>query len=151
MADKKRAQAVQFALRQANDPNVGYSQDLDKRMGQNQGGGHRYYDCSGLMVQAYKSVGVTLGANDTRSMWNNWQSWAKQVPKSPSAMKPGDLVLINSDSPVEHHVLMYVGGGKCVAASTDGIEFSRQVRYGESAQTYFDKYGSRSIVLRPNV
>ena len=150
-ADKKRAAAMAFAVKQANDPNVGYSQDGDKRFGQSQGGGHRYYDCSGLVVSAYRSVGVNIPADDTRSMWATRNSWSTELPKNTSVMKPGDLVLINSSSPEEHHVLIYVGNGKCVAASTDNAAFANQVIEGESAQRYFDRYGAGCKVLRPNV
>jgi cell wall-associated NlpC family hydrolase len=105
--------------------------------------GNSYYDCSGLCFTAYKKLGVTLGGNWTGAMRSTWRNWADQVPKNPSAMKPGDLILMDG------HVVMYIGNGKCVGAQTSNTAWDRQVTADINVQTYLKR--SDAIVLRPHV
>src|SRR5437870_6498004 len=83
--DELRAMIAQWAIKQAEDPNVGYSQGL--RLGGTQGG-RRYFDCSGLCDSAYNAFGIHLGAMNTVAMRSSWHQWADQVPKNVNAMKP---------------------------------------------------------------
>jgi cell wall-associated NlpC family hydrolase len=105
--------------------------------------GHRYFDCSGLVFTAYKQAGVTLGGNWTGAMRSTWPQWADQVPKNTAAMKPGDVILMNG------HVVMYIGGGRCVGAQTSHTAFRDQVTTNISAQSYLNQ--PDAIVLRPRV
>ena len=69
------------------------------------------YDCSGLVLAAYRSVGVTL-YHQTSVQW-------KEVHHiSRSELKPGDIVFYDSSS--IHHVAIYVGSGKVVHAPSPG-------------------------------
>jgi cell wall-associated NlpC family hydrolase len=79
------------------------------------------FDCSGLTMQAYATVGITLPrvAND--------QWYAGQHP-SRDQLRPGDLVFFATDltDPRSiHHVGIYVGGGYMIDAPHTGA----QIRY----------------------
>ncbi|MFC7447015.1 C40 family peptidase [Rhodococcus daqingensis] len=69
------------------------------------------YDCSGLMVWAYKQVGKTLPRSSQAQA-------AGGVPVSRSELQPGDLVLFYPDI---SHVGMYAGNGNILHASTFGV------------------------------
>jgi peptidoglycan DL-endopeptidase CwlO len=68
------------------------------------------YDCSGLTLVAWASVGVTLGH------FTGWQ-WNEGTPVSRGNLRPGDLVFWCSDL---HHMGIYVGGGWTVHAPHTG-------------------------------
>ena len=64
------------------------------------------FDCSGLMVAAFRSVGVELPYRRTQDMLN--------MPSVPmSAIQPGDMIVVNGGS----HVVMWLGGGMIIEAS----------------------------------
>jgi LysM repeat protein len=142
-ADAKRAQVAQWAVQQANNPDIGYSQTKGRFGNATDSAGHRFFDCSGLVYSAYKQAGVTLGGNWTGAMRSTWPQWADKVPKNLDAMKPGDLLLMNG------HVVMYTGNGKCVGAQTSHTTFKDQVRAGIDANQYLSR--GDCIVLRPRV
>ena len=102
-ASGKAAKVVQFALSQ-----VGKSYRA-ARVGPDS------YDCSGLVLAAYRKVGVSL-THYSRAQW----SQTKRI--SISQMRPGDLVFYFGRG--AHHVAIYVGKGKMVSASNpdDGVE-----------------------------
>lgn len=79
--------------------------------------GPRGYDCSGLTLAAWASVGVTL------QHFTGWQ-WNEGKPVSRANIRPGDLVFFFSDL---HHMGIYVGGGWFVHAPTTG-DFVRMAR-----------------------
>ena len=67
------------------------------------------FDCSGLVMSAWASAGVTI-PRDT------YEQWAA-LPHIPVAdIKPGDLLYYNGIG----HVAMYVGGGMIIDAPTEG-------------------------------
>ncbi len=68
------------------------------------------YDCSGLSMAAWGSVGVTLGH------YTGWQ-WNEGRPVSRANLRPGDLVFYHRDL---HHMGIYVGGGWMVHAPHTG-------------------------------
>jgi cell wall-associated NlpC family hydrolase len=74
------------------------------------------YDCSGLTMQAYAGVGISL-AHYTGAQWDN----GKHV--SQADLQPGDLVFfatnINDPSTI-HHVGIYIGNGQMVDAPATG-------------------------------
>jgi cell wall-associated NlpC family hydrolase len=89
--------------------------------------GPNSYDCSGLTLAAWRSVGVSLPHNAYEQ---------KQVtPRiSYANLRPGDLVFYYSDV---HHVVIYVGNGWVVSAPTFGepvqmqkIDMGRVNSYG---------------------
>ncbi|MGW4485863.1 NlpC/P60 family protein [Amycolatopsis sp. NPDC004368] len=72
--------------------------------------GPNAYDCSGLVVWAFKQVGVAL-PHSSRLQSTRGTAVAK------AALQPGDLVFFYN--PVSH-VGIYAGGGKVLHASTSG-------------------------------
>jgi cell wall-associated NlpC family hydrolase len=68
------------------------------------------YDCSGLTMAAWASVGVHL-EHYTKDQWNEGK------PVSRADLQPGDLVFYYSDV---HHVSIYIGGGMVVHAPHTG-------------------------------
>lgn len=142
-ADAIRAQVAQWAVQQANDPNIGYSQTKGRFGNATDSQGNRYFDCSGLVYTAYKQFGITLGGNWTGAMRSTWRNWADQVPKNPGVMKPGDLILMDG------HVVMYIGNGRCVGAQTSHTNFQDQVTTNIDVNRYLAR--PDAIVLRPRV
>jgi len=71
------------------------------------------YDCSGLVMAAYRSVGVSLPHNAA-------QQWGRVSHISRSALSPGDLVFYSGLG----HVAIYVGSGKVIHAPQAGENVS---------------------------
>ncbi len=89
--------------------------------------GPNSYDCSGLTLAAWRSVGVSLPHN----AYDQKQVTARVTYAN---LRPGDLVFYYSDV---HHVVIYVGNGWVVSAPTFGekvqmqkIDMSRVNSYG---------------------
>ena len=74
------------------------------------GTGPNSYDCSGLTLAAYRSVGIYL-PHQSGSQFHS----GRHV--SSSELQPGDLVFYYS--PI-HHVGIYIGGGRIVHAANPG-------------------------------
>ncbi|MGW5748978.1 C40 family peptidase [Amycolatopsis sp. NPDC003861] len=72
--------------------------------------GPNSFDCSGLLLWAYKQAGITLPRNSAAQA-----QYGTPVPRS--QLQPGDLVAYYS--PVSH-IGMYLGDGKMVHAPTSG-------------------------------
>jgi peptidoglycan DL-endopeptidase CwlO len=75
------------------------------------------YDCSSLMLQAYREAGVTL----PRVSRQQFQAGALLPVKD---AKPGDLLFwaYDASNPATiHHVAMYLGDGKIVEAQQTGV------------------------------
>jgi cell wall-associated NlpC family hydrolase len=70
------------------------------------------YDCSGLMLAAYRSVGVSL-PHSSRAQFGLGRAVSRDE------LKPGDLIFWYS--PV-HHVGMYIGDGKIVHARNTSVD-----------------------------
>jgi peptidoglycan DL-endopeptidase CwlO len=92
------AAAVRFALAQVGKPYC-YG-----------GGGPGCYDCSGLTMAAYATVGVSLPHSSSAQF-----GVGRQV--SAGELQPGDLVFYYS--PISH-VSMYIGNGQRVSATHSG-------------------------------
>lgn len=96
--DGKAAQAARWALTQQLKPYVWGAE------------GPHAYDCSGLVMWAYRKVGISL-PHYTGSQWTAGTRIARED------LRPGDLVFFYSDL---HHVGIYVGGGMMVHAPQTG-------------------------------
>jgi peptidoglycan DL-endopeptidase CwlO len=70
---------------------------------------NRGFDCSGLVMSAWASAGVTI-PRDT------YEQWAALPHIPESQLKPGDLMYFNGIG----HVGIYVGGGMLIDAPTPG-------------------------------
>ncbi len=91
--------AVQAALSRVGDPYVWGATGPDQ------------FDCSGLMVWAYRQAGKSLPRSSQSQL-------SAGVPVSRDQLRPGDLIIYYSDA---HHVGMYVGDGYVIHASTFGV------------------------------
>ena len=104
------SQAAQNAIRIANDNSHGY--DQSSRWG------NPDYDCSALVIDLYKKLGVPLTCTYTGNMFgdmlaNGFKNVTNTVNlNSWSGLVPGD-VLLN----VANHTAIYVGNGMIVQAS----------------------------------
>lgn len=76
--------------------------------------GPNSFDCSGLMLAAYRQVGISLPHSSGAQA-------GRGHAVSKSKLQPGDLVFFAHGGRI-YHVAMYIGGGKIVHA--------RQPRYG---------------------
>ncbi|MBK7862399.1 MAG: C40 family peptidase [Archangiaceae bacterium] len=155
-AEEMRAMVAQWAIAQANDPNVGYSQNLRDN---GKAGGKRFFDCSSLVSNAWEAAGLKLNGSDypmaTSGMWDTHNNWAQTIEPNLKKMQPDNLILMSG------HVVMYTGDGKCVGARTNNMSgnpgpanlndpnFADEVTAGQDAMQYLNR--SDSIVLRPNV
>lgn len=74
--------------------------------------GPKSYDCSGLVLAAWRSVGVSL----PRTSQQQFRSGGTRIAKS--QLRPGDLVFFYGSRP--SHVAMYVGDGMVIHAPRPG-------------------------------
>lgn len=77
------------------------------------------FDCSGLMVYAYGSMGYSL-PHSSQAQFNRVANLGHLV-YDPSALSPGDLIFWGYSSSSIYHVGMYIGGGQYVHASMPGV------------------------------
>ena len=96
--------ACNWAVNIANDDSHGYSQY--NRWGPD-------YDCSSLVIAAYRSAGLTINANSTRDMVNGFKAAGFSIIPFTSGMTllRGD-VLLNPSS----HTALYLGNSLVVEA-----------------------------------
>jgi cell wall-associated NlpC family hydrolase len=92
-------QAVAFAFRQLGCPYT-YGATGPCSVG---------FDCSGLVMAAWASAGVTIPRD-------SYSQWAALPHIAASALEPGDLLFYNGIG----HVAIYVGGGMFIDAPTPG-------------------------------
>lgn len=107
--DAIREQVVSVALDQVGD-NYGTG-----------GEGPDVFDCSGLVVYAWRSVGIEL----THYSWAQYQATERISLKE---ARPGDLAFYFENG--ARHVAIYIGKGKVVHASDYGIGVVRGVVKG---------------------
>jgi cell wall-associated NlpC family hydrolase len=106
-AHPKALGAVGYALKQLGDRYVWAEEGPDA------------FDCSGLVLASYLSVGYT---SLPRVSYDQYAATrGKSVPRT--ALLPGDLLFYSSSNSWTdvHHVAMYVGGGKMIEAARAGI------------------------------
>jgi cell wall-associated NlpC family hydrolase len=109
----QRAGVVAFARRQIGKPYVWGAT------------GPRGYDCSGLMLAAYRSVGITIPRTTFALLAGL---------RSPRRLQPGDLVF-----GIPHHVAMYVGHRQVIHAPEPG----RRIEVASSA--WHTGYAARTV------
>lgn len=82
------------------------------------------WDCSGLMLAAWGSAGVSLPHYSVAQ-------YQAGTPISASSLRPGDLVFWGSSSTPSsiHHVAMYIGGGQIIHAARTGRPVSIDSMY----------------------
>lgn len=129
--------AIDYAVNIANDDSHGYSQDANKRWG------NPDFDCSSLVITAYKQAGLPLKSTFTGNMLEDFL--ANGFTKvninmaTGEGLLPGD-VLLN----VAKHTALYIGDGKIVNATgsetggkygRDGDQTGQELRI----QSYYNK------------
>lgn len=113
-------QACNFAIEVARDDARGYSQDANKRWG------NPDFDCSSLVISAYKSAGLPLKSTYTGNMLGDFlnNGFEKVVINMATGegLQRGD-VLLN----IRKHTALYIGDGQIVNAtgSENGGKYGR--------------------------
>jgi len=126
MADVTAAdKAIAYALQQLGKPYVWG------------GVGPNGFDCSGLMMQAYASAGVTIPRT------SQMQSRIGQAVGNIATALPGDLVFPYVD---ESHVAMYLGNNKIIEAPQTGIPVHTVNYYGSAGGIRRVVQGGGSVV-----
>jgi cell wall-associated NlpC family hydrolase len=79
--------------------------------------GPTYYDCSGLMVAAYKAVGIHISDITYTQVADG-----RAIPVDPQYVQPGDLLFFRGDVPVADfgHVAMAISATEEVEAPHTG-------------------------------
>jgi hypothetical protein len=105
-AEQVAAAAVQFAYSQLGHP---YQWGATGQQG--------FYDCSGLMLQAYRAGGVQLPRTSREQWFFGARVW------NVADLQPGDLVFYAynlADPSTIHHVGIYIGAGNMIDAPYTG-------------------------------
>jgi cell wall-associated NlpC family hydrolase len=114
---------INFAMSQIGDPYVWG------------GNGPNGWDCSGLMVGSFHQIGVNLPRTSRAQ-------YGVGTPVEYGQWQPGDLLFFGSSAGSIHHVVLYVGNGQIVHASTFGVP----VKVDSVAGGGRDYFGARRIV-----
>ena len=82
------------------------------------------FDCSDLIQWSYRQLGITL----PRTTYDQIKVGKAVDASNPAALRPGDLVF-----PTGHHVVMYVGDGKVIAAPHTGtvVQYQPLSQFGK--------------------
>ena len=77
------------------------------------------FDCSGLVIYAYKSAGdlSLIGNGSLRSASALYQYFRNRGKTSRTTATPGDLVIYGNGN----HVAIYIGGGLAISTLTSGV------------------------------
>ncbi|HET9256488.1 MAG TPA: C40 family peptidase [Pseudonocardiaceae bacterium] len=120
--------AMRFALGQVGKPYVWGGTGPDS------------FDCSGLMLRAYESAGVTLPRVARQQYWAGVQLPVRQA-------QPGDLLFWGYDTSNPdsiHHVAMYLGNGRMVEAANQTVPLRQRA-------VSFDEHELMPLAVRPGV
>lgn len=82
------------------------------------GEGPNGFDCSGLVMMAYRQIGIHLPHSSSAQYLGG-----AKVPLA--QLRPGDLVFYGASGATNHHVGIYIGGGQMINAlnSRAGIRY----------------------------
>ncbi|MQA60133.1 MAG: NlpC/P60 family protein [Actinophytocola sp.] len=122
------AQAIKFAMKERGKPYVWGATGPDS------------YDCSGLLLRAFESAGITL----PRVSRDQYRAGA-MLPVEKA--KPGDLLFWaydRSNPATIHHVAMYIGDGQIVEAQQSGVPV-------HTRSVVFDEAELLPVAVRPGV
>jgi cell wall-associated NlpC family hydrolase len=102
------ARAVAFARAHIGDPYVFA------------GAGPHSWDCSGLTMAAYASVGMDIGIHSATAQYNYAAIQGRLV--SYANRRPGDLIFYTDGGGVMYHVAIYSGDGMMIEAPHAGVD-----------------------------
>ena len=120
--------AIQYALGEVGKPYVWGAT------------GPNAYDCSGLMLRAYESAGITLPRVARQQYWAGAQLPVRQA-------QPGDLLFWGYDTSNPdsiHHVAMYLGNGRMVEAANQTVPLRQRA-------VSFNEHELMPLAVRPGV
>jgi cell wall-associated NlpC family hydrolase len=83
------------------------------------GAGPDSWDCSGLTMMAYASVGIAIGGHSSTAQYDLAKSQGKLVPYSQARV--GDLIFYTNGGGDMYHVAMYSGSGMMIEAPYAGV------------------------------
>ena len=83
------------------------------------GAGPDSWDCSGLTMMAYASVGIAIGGHSSTAQYDLARSQGKLVPYSQARV--GDLVFYTDGGGDMYHVAIYSGSGMMIEAPYAGV------------------------------
>jgi cell wall-associated NlpC family hydrolase len=98
------------------------------------------YDCSGLMLRAYESAGITLPRVARQQYWAGARLPVRQA-------QPGDLLFWGYDTSNPdsiHHVAMYLGNGRMVEAANQTVPLRQRA-------VSFNEHELMPLAVRPGV
>jgi len=98
------------------------------------GRGPDRWDCSGLTMMSYSSVGVYIGPHSSTDQYNYMNAQGRLVHRD--QMQRGDLLFYSdggsATNPRKYHVTIYLGGGKMIEAPNPSAPVRIvNVRYGD--------------------
>ncbi|PZE36973.1 NlpC/P60 family protein [Curtobacterium sp. MCPF17_031] len=85
------------------------------------GAGPNVWDCSGLVMMAYNSQGITTGGHNVVWQYNYFGSIGRLVPLS--QRQPGDILFYSNNGAASggYHDSIYTGNGRMVEAARPGV------------------------------
>jgi cell wall-associated NlpC family hydrolase len=104
----RAARAVAFARGQIGDPYVFAA------------AGPGSWDCSGLTMGAYASVGISIGIHSATAQYNLARSQGRLV--SYADRRPGDLIYYTDGGGDMYHTAIYSGNGMMIEAPYEGVD-----------------------------
>jgi cell wall-associated NlpC family hydrolase len=107
------------------------------------GTGPAAFDCSGLVMQAYRAAGISI----PRTSQDQW-SWGPQVPAD--QVEPGDLVFFagaDGTRASPGHVGIVIGGGKMIEAFATGFPIRIAPYTGRDAVGFTRPWEHRGVQL----
>jgi cell wall-associated NlpC family hydrolase len=90
------------------------------------GAGPDVWDCSGLTLKAYASVGINIGPHDATVQWQDGVASGEMHPLS--QVQAGDLIFWGGND--AYHVGISLGGNWMIAAPTEGENVKIQTVWG---------------------
>jgi peptidoglycan DL-endopeptidase CwlO len=79
------------------------------------------FDCSGLVVYAFRQAGVTM-PRTSYSQWGvSYSQWGVGAPVSRANIQAGDLVFFNANGPGASHVGIATSNSTVISATTHGV------------------------------
>ncbi|MDA8229313.1 MAG: C40 family peptidase [Desulfitobacterium hafniense] len=93
------------------------------------------FDCSGFVRYVFSASGISLPRT-------SFEQYQVGVPVSRSELQPGDLVFFQTYKKGPSDVRIYIGGGKTIGASSDGVAIH------SLSESYWTRnyYGARRII-----